>query len=130
VKFTKVFVLTSKWEGLPIALLEALALETPVVTSNCSSSIEFVMRSAESLPAAQEGNMQSRSYGECGFIIDPLKEESDADEVNVWRDAIDRILASGMAQPISGKRRLEAVQRFDVPQVKKEWEKIFNDRIC
>lgn len=130
VKFAKVFVLTSKWEGLPIALLEALALETPVVTSNCSSSIEFVMRSAESLPAAQEGNIQYNSYGERGFIISPLKEESDADEVIVWRDAINRILASRMAQPISGKRCLEAVQRFDVPQVKKEWEKIFKDRIC
>jgi glycosyltransferase involved in cell wall biosynthesis len=32
-----VFVLSSAWEGLPTVLIEALALETPVVSTNCES---------------------------------------------------------------------------------------------
>ncbi|HHW39477.1 MAG TPA: glycosyltransferase, partial [Bacillales bacterium] len=35
IKRAGVFVLSSRWEGLPTVLIEALALETPVVSTDC-----------------------------------------------------------------------------------------------
>jgi glycosyltransferase involved in cell wall biosynthesis len=38
-----VFVLSSAWEGLPNALIEAIALETPVVSTNCESGPQEIL---------------------------------------------------------------------------------------
>lgn len=52
-KYADLFVLSSRWEGLPNVVLEALYLKTPVVATNCTPSLSTIIRS-----------------GENGFIID------------------------------------------------------------
>ena len=42
-KQAAVFVLSSAWEGLPNALIEAMALSTPVVATNCPSGPEEIL---------------------------------------------------------------------------------------
>jgi glycosyltransferase involved in cell wall biosynthesis len=42
-KRAAVFVLSSKWEGLPTVLIEALALGTQVIATNCPSGPEEVL---------------------------------------------------------------------------------------
>ncbi|WP_333892275.1 glycosyltransferase family 4 protein [Mycolicibacterium gadium] len=49
---SKVFLMTSKWEGLPLAALEALASGTPVVTTPCGEIADII------------GN------GGCGAVLD------------------------------------------------------------
>ncbi len=39
-----VFALSSKWEGLPTVLIEALALGATVVSTNCKSGPEEILR--------------------------------------------------------------------------------------
>ncbi|WP_226863750.1 glycosyltransferase family 4 protein [Mycolicibacterium baixiangningiae] len=43
---SKVFMLTSRWEGLPLSALEALASGTPVVTTPCGEIGDIVSRSS------------------------------------------------------------------------------------
>ncbi len=42
-----VFVLSSKWEGLPGVLIEALALETPVVATDCPSGPKEILQAGQ-----------------------------------------------------------------------------------
>jgi glycosyltransferase involved in cell wall biosynthesis len=41
---SSVFVLSSIWEGLPTVLIEALALKTPIVSTNCPSGPAEILR--------------------------------------------------------------------------------------
>lgn len=42
-----VFILSSAWEGLPGVLIEALALETPVVSTNCSFGPQEILKDGQ-----------------------------------------------------------------------------------
>ncbi len=79
-----VFVLSSKWEGLPNVLIEAMACGTPVVSTDC--------------PSGPREILQGGTYG-------PLVPVGDAEAI---AEAIKQVLTD----PISEKRLLERAEAF------------------
>lgn len=55
----KVFVLSSAWEGLPTVLIEAMALGTPVVSTNCKSGPEEILDSGKYGELVSVGNSEA-----------------------------------------------------------------------
>ncbi len=81
-----VFALSSAWEGLPTVLIEALALGTPIVSTNCPS-----------------GPSEILNGGQHGALIPVGDSEAMA-------DAIYKALTSGRSE-----RNAEAWRKFTVP---------------
>jgi glycosyltransferase involved in cell wall biosynthesis len=63
------FVLSSRWEGMPVALVEALACHTPVVSTDCPSGPREVLEGSD-----------------VGALVPVGDEEVMADAISTWLD--------------------------------------------
>lgn len=81
-----VFAMTSRWEGLPLALVEAMAMGTPVVSTDCPSG------AAEALAGGRHGPL---------VPVDDIEGIADA-------------LESALQTPVPRTQLIAAVHRFTV----------------
>lgn len=70
--FAETYVLSSRWEGFPNTLLEALACGTKVVATNCKSGPREILEENKYGILVKEGNVESLAKG----IIQALSEEN------------------------------------------------------
>lgn len=67
-----VFVLSSKFEGLPNALIEALAIGTPVVATNCPTGPNEILEAGAYGPLIQVGDEVALAKGILQVLDNPL----------------------------------------------------------
>ncbi len=96
------FVLSSRWEGLPMALLEACACELPVVITDIPGAREL-LSDAHSIPVAAAGDPDSLAAGMNAVMCLPE-----------------------MARRELGRRmRQSVVEKFSLDAVLNRWEELF-----
>ncbi len=95
-KRASVLALTSYYEGTPNVIVEAIALETPIVSSNCTDGILELMSNNKSI---KEGDFISTESGLItpnfykGSLNIPLDESITNEEI-IFSDAINKVLYS------------------------------------
>jgi glycosyltransferase involved in cell wall biosynthesis len=97
-----IFLLTSKYEGLPNVLIEAQLLGIPVVATNAGGSAETFIP------------------GETGFIITHRRPADIASQINFLINDIDRYTK------FSIKAAIYAEKRFDIRFIGKQYTELFN----
>jgi len=97
-----VFLLTSKYEGLPNVLIEAQLLGIPVVATNAGGSAETFIP------------------GETGFLITHRRPTEIASQINFLIKDIDRYTKFSM------KASIYAEKRFDIRFIGKQYTELFN----
>ena len=122
VKYAKTSWMTSRWEGLPISLLESFAVETPIVVSDCSSSLRLVMKEQE---AAGQGGFSSGRVvkTECGWIVGISGDGPEA--IKIWCEIIVESLMDSRNRVSMERACLCAAWRHDVKYVKSSWNALF-----
>ena len=91
------FVLPSRFEGYPNALVEALAAGCPVIATNC--------------PGASEQILEGGLYG---MLVEP-------ENVDALADALDRMLSSETSRANFASQAKKAVSALDTPIVGSQW---------
>lgn len=100
-----VFVLSSLWEGLPIALLEAMAMGKPIVSTNVDGIKEIVENQKE------------------GILVPPRNPELLAEAL------ITLLQDNALAMKLGRQAQQKMVSEFNVERMVKEIEKVYSSLI-
>ncbi|MCG5541814.1 MULTISPECIES: glycosyltransferase [unclassified Halorhodospira] len=98
VQHASLFVLSSRWEGFPNVLLEALGTGVPVVATDCPGANRSILRD-----------------GELGHLVNP-------DDPDALADSISEALARPRATQVE---RQERAQEFAAPKIACEYRDLF-----
>ena len=99
------FVLSSRCEGFPNALLEAMAVGMAVVATDCRNGPRHIVR-----------------HGIDGVLIPP-------DDVAAMADAMAGLMGNDLYRRALGARAVEVKERFSVDRVMAEWERLLEQAI-
>jgi glycosyltransferase involved in cell wall biosynthesis len=99
------FVLPSRHEGFPNALVEAMAYGLPVISSNCPGGAEEIIRD-----------------GVDGILVAP-------DDVDALSVAMDRLMSGPVERNKLATEALEVVDRFSVTKVMGMWSDVLSQAV-
>ena len=119
VRHAKLLIMTSLWEGLPIALLEAMSLGIPSILSDCSDGIRSVWK----IPREEPDEVLSADcrWSRYGALIKEMGD--DAACIHLWSTTIAKLLKD---QALYGNCSAAAKVRagyFDVTNVSVIWKR-------
>ncbi|MER5478033.1 glycosyltransferase family 4 protein [Streptomyces sp. NPDC002734] len=99
---SSVFVLSSRGEGFPLALLEAMSCAVPCVAFDCAPGVREIVRDEEDGLLARPGNVPELARH------------------------LDRLLSDAALRDRMGERARENVRRFSPESITDRWERLFD----
>ena len=123
VQHSQLFILTSYWEGLPIAVLEAMCLGKTLVLTDCSSAVrEIMLGSDEDIDWARRDEAIRTDYG---YMLQNPGETKNLLNYDLWERAINTILVDEKLRRECEKAAKAYAQYHDISILEERWENLF-----
>lgn len=118
-KQANIFILTSKYEGMPVVLIEAMACSLPVISTDCSAGPREII--APDTDYRKKTNKIDKC--EYGILIPPIG-DSDKYEKNIAQ-ALLELLDNQKLEKYYQNQSFKRAKDFDKKIILKQWEEIF-----
>ena len=126
---SKLFIMTSLWEGFGNTIVEAMACGVPTVVSNCPSG------PSEIVAPTFYSDKNSYPYCEYGMLLPNFENrfidsnEPLSDIEKVWIDSIDELLKDERRLQNLSQRGLERAKYFSKDRIMREWIEVIEDSL-
>ena len=122
----ELLLMTSRWEGLPIALLEAMSLGIPSVVSDCSQGIRDLWQ----LPAAAMDNRKEGPLAlETSFgVLMPFSID-DSNVAEDWAQEVEKLLCDPMRRDRCANACRRRANDYDIDRVTDLWNHLIAPNI-
>ena len=122
----QLLLMTSLWEGLPIALLEAMSLGIPSVVSDCSEGIRDLWQ----LPVADVDNRQEdRPVLETSFGVLMSLSIDDSKVAEDWAREVEKLLRDTAKRDRSANACRSRAKEYDIDRVAELWNHLISPDI-
>jgi len=125
---SKIFAFPSLWEGLPYALMEAMACGVSVVSSDCRSGPREILAPNTDIDY-QTDKPEFAEYGILMPVFD-VKFKKATDELEekekMWVETLDRLLKDESLRKDYSNKAKKRAEDFRLEKIIKEWEEVLS----
>ena len=118
-KNAKVFVLSSDWEGFPLAPCEAMICELPVISTDCPTGPREILSPGTS-PLANV-NLQNAEYAEYGILMPMLNHRNEDSCDSTWAKTIVKLIEDEKLMKEYADKGKKRMKELNLNNINDEW---------